>query len=44
MNMMLCNIYYYRETNKRWNKWMNTKTVGNGTCPLCRAEPIKHEK
>ena len=34
-------ILLYRETNKRWNEWMDSKTVGNGTCPLCRAEPIE---
>ena len=32
-------VMQYRETNKRWNKWVETKQVGNGTCPLCRAVP-----
>ena len=32
-------LLLYKETNKRWNKWMETKKVGNRTCPLCRASP-----
>jgi len=36
-------ILLYRETDKRWNEWLDSKTVGNGTCPFCRAEPIEIE-
>jgi len=32
-------ILLYRETNDEWNEWMETKKVGNRTCPLCRASP-----
>ena len=32
-------ILLCRETDNRWNEWMETKKVGNGTCPLCRASP-----
>ena len=28
-----------QETDDRWNEWMETKKVGNRTCPLCRASP-----
>ena len=25
--------------NKKWQKFNNKKTIGNGLCPICRAKP-----
>jgi hypothetical protein len=33
-----------QEIDDSWNEWMDNKTVGNSTCPLCRDEPNEIEK
>jgi hypothetical protein len=28
-----------KKIEKKWNKFNNKKTIGNGLCPMCRAKP-----
>lgn len=28
-----------KKITKQWNKYKNTKTIGNGLCPICRSKP-----
>jgi hypothetical protein len=38
-NELICYNILCRKIDKKWRRFNNKKTIGNGLCPICRAKP-----